>query len=235
MDPVLGLVTFCNQNPSMETRSLGIGVLALSAVLACLPVVAQPDKPGVAVDLNERLAEAQANPKLADTLFKTGRRVATFCANCHGEGGNSIKPDVPNLAGQNTAYLMEQLRRFADGRRRNDFMEGVIKAMSSDEKVGIALFFSAQQVPYKPAADAALAAKGEEVYQKICFRCHGNDGRGNAQFARIAGQQTDYLGTTLKRYRTGTGVRMDPLMANNTRLLTDANIDAVVAYVAAMK
>ena len=45
------------------------------------------------------------------------RKVAAFCANCHGEGGNSVKPDVPNLAGQNTAYLLDQVRQFSDGRR----------------------------------------------------------------------------------------------------------------------
>ncbi len=186
------------------------------------------------VDLSARLQAAQADPKLGESLFKTGRKVAAVCANCHGEGGNSPKPDTPNLAGQNPAYLLEQLRQFADGRRRNDFMEGMIKAMTADEKVGMVLFYAAQPVTLKPSIKPALVAKGKEYYGKICFRCHGEDGRGGEKFARIAGQQPDYLTTTLKRYRVGQGVRTDPLMAANTKLMSDADIEAVVAYVMTM-
>ncbi len=201
------------------------------------PVAAQPAKARAtaAVDLNARLDEAQADPKLAEMLFKTGRKVAAVCANCHGEGGNSAKPDIPNLAGQNPAYLLEQLRQFAEGRRRNEFMEGMIKAMSSDEKVGMVLFYTAQDVVHKPAANPALAAKGQEYFNKTCFRCHGSDGRGNAQIARIAGQQPAYLQLTLQRYRAGGGVRADSVMSSNARLMSDADISAVVAFVSAMQ
>lgn len=181
------------------------------------------------VDLGARLQAAQADPKLGESLFKTGRRVAAVCANCHGEGGNSPKADTPNLAGQNPAYLLEQLRQFADGRRRNEFMEGMIKAMTADEKVGMVLFYAAQPVTLKPSIKPALVAKGKEYYGKTCFRCHGEDGHGGEKFARIAGQQPEYLTATLKRYRVGQGVRTDPLMAANTKLMTDADIDAVVA------
>jgi cytochrome c553 len=187
------------------------------------------------VDLQARFKEVEHDPKLADAILKTGRNVAGFCANCHGEGGNSLKPDVPNLAGQNSAYLIEQLRQFADGRRRNEFMEGMIKALSADEKIGVVLFYASQKVMPKSASNTALAAKGKDYYSKICWHCHGEDGRGNAQFARIAGQQPDYLRITLKRYRAGTGVRVDPLMATSTKPMTDADIDAVVEFVTSMQ
>jgi cytochrome c553 len=187
------------------------------------------------VDLSARLLDAQNDPKLGEALLRTGRKVATVCANCHGEGGNSPKPDTPNLAGQNPAYLLEQVRQFASGRRRNEFMEGMIKAMTSDEKVGMVLFYSTQTVVHKPSSKPALVARGKEYFNKTCFRCHGEDGRGGAKFARIAGQQPEYLSVTLKRYRVGDGVRVDPLMAANTKLMTDADIEAVVAYVSAMQ
>lgn len=186
------------------------------------------------VDLAARLKEVQQDPKLQESLLKTGQRVAAVCANCHGEGGNSSKPDIPNLAGQNPIYLVEQLRQFADGQRRYEFMEGMIKAMSRDEKIGAVLFYASQKVTHKPAANAALAAKGKDYFNKICWRCHAEDGRGNEKFARIAGQQADYMRITLKRYRTGTGPRVDPLMVGSTKLMTDADIDAVVAYVSSM-
>ena len=102
-----------------------VGLLALGM---SQPVLAQVSKTRAPVDLSARLLEAQADPKLEQALLTTGRKVAAVCANCHGEGGNSVKPDIPNLAGQNPAYLLEQVRQFADGRRRDMFMEGMIRA-----------------------------------------------------------------------------------------------------------
>lgn len=202
------------------------------ACLAALPVVrAEP----ATVSPDVRLREVQADPKLVEHYNRIGRKVAAFCANCHGEGGNSVKPDVPNLAGQNTAYLLEQVRQFADGRRRNMFMEGLMKVLSNDEKIGIALYYSAQPVIPQPVRDPALVARGKAYYDRICWRCHGEQGHGNESYARIAGQQPVYLDVTLKRYRDGSASRADPLMAANTKTMSDADIQAVVAYVSSMK
>ena len=77
--------------------------------------------------------------------------------------------------------------------------------------------------------------QGKIYYDKICFRCHGEQGRGSERYARVAGQQADYLSRTLKRYRDGSGGRIDPLMAANTRTMKDEDIAAVVAYIASMK
>lgn len=186
------------------------------------------------VDLTARLKRVQSDTALSESLFKTGRKVAAVCAHCHGEGGNSVNAGIPNLAGQNPAFLIEQLRKFEDGRRVNEFMQGMIKAMNSDEKIGIVLFYSSQKVTPQPAIDTALIATGKTYYDKICWRCHSEDGRSEGQFARIAGQQPDYLSMMLKRYRAGSIVVGDPLMAASTRLMTDADIDAVVAYVASI-
>jgi cytochrome c553 len=221
----------------MTTSSLSSWVLAAVLALSASAVSAQSAQARASanVDLSARLAQAQVNPQLATDLLVKGRRAAAVCANCHGEGGNSVKPDFPNLAGQNPTYLLEQMRQFADGRRRFEFMEGMIKAMTSDEKVGVVLFYASQPVITSPPGNPALAAKGKEHFDKICFRCHGQDGHGNDTFARIAGQQAAYLTTTLKRYRSGQGTRTNPLMTDNIRHMTDADIDAVVAYVTALK
>lgn len=209
----------------------------MAGFFAALPVAAQSARARKTadVDLQARLQEVERDPKLTESIVKTGREVAGFCAHCHGAGGNSLKPDVPNLAGQNASYLIEQLRQFAEGRRRNEFMEGMIKAMTSDEKVGIVMFYANERVIHKPATNTALAAKGREYYDKACGQCHGHDGHGNAQFARIAGQQPEYLRETLKHYRGGNAMRTNPIMANFTRQMSDADIDAVVAYVSSMQ
>lgn len=218
-----------------------LGILTLGLLLICGgPALAQSAKARATanVDLALQLADVQSDPAQVSAMLKVGTKVANFCANCHGTGGNSVKPEVPNLAGQNPSYLLEQLRQFADGRRRNEFMEGMIKALTSDEKIGIVLYFSGQQVQPKPSTNPSLTAKGLELYQKNCMVCHGSDGRGNHQLARIAGQQPIYLENTLKRYRDGQGqsrnARTDASMAKVTSVLNDYEVKAVVAYLNAM-
>ena len=183
----------------------------------------------------EKLAAALQSPKAMETAVSAGREASAFCANCHGADGNSTIAEVPNLAGQNPAYLLEQIRKFGAGQRKNEFMQGLIKVLSDDEKVNIALYYSQLPVKARSGGDPALLAKGQAWYSKICFRCHGNDGRGNEKIARLSGQQPEYLALTLKRYRDGTGERIDPAMAANTSMLKDADIQAVVEYVSHMK
>lgn len=222
-------------NPKRLVAGLAAALLAALTLPAPMPATAQTAPTRAKVAPDERLKEVDRDPKLYEQYWKNGRKVAAFCANCHGEGGNSVKGDVPNLAGQNTAYLLDQVKQFADGRRKNLFMEGLVKALSPDEKVAVAVFYASQVVQHRPARDAALAARGKALYERNCFRCHGDLGHGSEQYARIAGQQDEYLAITLRRYRDGTGGRADPVMAANTRNLTDADLQAVVAYVASMK
>jgi cytochrome c553 len=164
-----------------------------------------------------------------------GRKAAAVCANCHGEGGTSVQPNVPNLAAQNAAYLLDQMDQFAQGRRKNDFMQGMIKAMKVDERAGVAMYYAAQKLVLPAPVPSALVEQGKALYSRNCFRCHGADGLGSEAFARIAGQQAGYVTQTLKRYRTGNGPRVNELMAANTKLLSDGDIQALAAYLASMR
>ncbi|MDQ3059465.1 MAG: c-type cytochrome [Pseudomonadota bacterium] len=216
--------------------------VALATVLVSMfvafPVLGQPAKDAVApakADLAERIKEVQNNPRQFEAAYKTGSKVVAVCANCHGQGGNSIKPDIPNLAGQNPAYLLEQMRQFTTGERRNEFMQGLIKVLKPEEKIGMVVYVANQEVVHKPADNTVLASKGQAYYAKNCVSCHGEQGRGNEKMARIAGQQTNYLNLALKRYRDGSTARRDPLMAASTQQMSNTDIAAVVAYVASMK
>lgn len=185
--------------------------------------------------LLEQLHSVEADPALSAAALRQGARVAAVCANCHGANGISAQQDTPNLAGQNPQYLLEQMQKFADGRRRFEFMEGLIKAMKPEERIAAVLFYARQAVPARPVEDAALHAKGKAYFEQVCFRCHGADGHGSAAFARLAGQSTAYVVRALKRYRDGTdGARSDPLMSATTRQMSDADMRAVAAYVASL-
>jgi cytochrome c553 len=217
-----------------------LGILTLGLLLICGgPALAQQSAKARAtanVDLTQQLADVQSDPPKAEAMLKLGAKTANFCANCHGMAGNSVKPEVPNLASQNPAYMLEQLRQFADGRRRFEFMEGLIKAMTSDEKIGIVIYYAAQKPPVPNVPNTPQLIKGKELYQKNCATCHGTDGHGNHQLARIAGQQVTYLENTLKRYRDtqGKGPRTDASMVKVTSALNDAEVKAVVTYLSSM-
>lgn len=185
--------------------------------------------------LTAQLKELEANPELLAASVARGRKLAAFCANCHGANGNSSLPDVPNLAGQNSAYLLTQMKKFAGGQRKDPFMVGMIKAMSDKEKLDAVLFYATQSVAPQPADDATAVARGKAMFNRNCFRCHGAEGLGSDLFPRLAGQKKTYVSKTLHRYRDGTGERLDPLMAANTKFLTDEDIAGLAAFVAAMR
>jgi cytochrome c553 len=204
------------------------------------PTPAQPAASNPAAVLpqwaQDKLAAAKADPKIHDQAYKQGAKIATFCANCHGPSGQSVRPDVPNLAGQNTIYVLNQLNKFHDGRRKGAFfMEGLVKAMSNEERFAVAVYYTNQELPRPQALnDTKLAAQGKAVYDNGCRKCHGESGAGSEKNSRLAGQQPGYLETSIRRYRDN-DARADEKMFKYTRSLTDAEIKALVAYIAGMR
>ena len=122
--------------------------------------------------IQERLKAIQADPVALKAAVDAGRKASFFCANCHGEEGISKQGDVPNLAGQNPAYLLEQIRKFGAGERKDAFMQGLIKVLKDDERLQISAFYASAKVP-PSRADAALAQRGKALFDKLCVRCHG--------------------------------------------------------------
>lgn len=208
--------------------------LLLMLCLMAFESAAAAETPHHAAALEERLANVMRDRKATDVAIQAARTVTAFCANCHGERGNSGLPEVPNLAGQNPSYLLEQIHKFGDGRRRNEFMQGLIKALSDDDKINVSIYYASMKAKSLPATNKALANQGQVLFFKVCQRCHGETGRGNNKIARLAGQKYEYVSKSLKRYRDGTGERLDPLMAVNAKLLTNNDITALAAYISSM-
>lgn len=199
-------------------------VLMVACLLAAGAVWAQPD-------LQARLKTVQGDPQQAASAVDAGKRASFFCANCHGESGLAKTPDVPNLAGQNPAYLLEQIRKFGAGERKDAFMQGLIKVLKDEERLQIALYFAQAKVP-QGKADPQLAARGKVLFEKLCVRCHGNEARGNETIPRLAGQQVPYVVKSVTRYRDQTGERNSQAMAIATGGLKNEDIQALANYVA---
>ena len=67
------------------------------------------------------------------------------CFLCHGATGHSSSKLYPELAGQNEAYLLKQLRLFKAGARDSSDMRKIVADMSDDDMRAAAHFFSQQQ------------------------------------------------------------------------------------------
>jgi cytochrome c553 len=201
---------------------LACAVLSSSQVLAATPAA-----------LEKIRALQSGDAKALQRAIDAGRQTASFCANCHGEDGNSNIPEVPNLSGQNPAYQLEQMRKFEAGERRDPFMQGLIKVLKEDERVNIVLYYSAAR-PQPGTANPALAARGKEKFKAQCVGCHGETARGNETIPRIAGQKSTYLITSLTRYRAQSKERSDPQMSAIAAALSKEEIAALAAYLASM-
>ena len=197
-------------------------ILFLAGLLASGPLFAQSAA-------HERMKTLQADPASLQAAIAAGKKASFFCANCHGEGGVAKTSDVPNLAGQHPAYLLEQIRKFGAGERKDQFMQGLIKVLNDEERAQIALYYASVKVP-PSKADAAQVAHGKVMFDKLCARCHGPNARGNELYPRLAGQQQPYLKKSITHYRDGTGVRNNQLMAIATSPLKNEDIVALSHY-----
>ncbi|WP_165873427.1 c-type cytochrome [Parasulfuritortus cantonensis] len=207
--------------------------LSIACLATVLGVAAAP--PALAADNAERVRQVAGSAADFEKASQAGKKAAFFCVNCHGEDGNSAYDYIPNLAGQNAVYLLNQIEKFADGRRQDEFMSGLIKVLKPEDRFNMALYYSGETVKTAVVKDSKQVAHGQQIYERACKSCHGAQGYGNEKIARLAGQQPVYLKKALEDYRASVKLRKDPIMGSIARRLKDADIDALAAYIPTMK
>ncbi|TXH33844.1 MAG: cytochrome c [Rhodospirillaceae bacterium] len=74
------------------------------------------------------------------------KKAAATCAVCHGVDGLSKTPDAPNLAGNNAAYLIKQLKAFKSGARQQDQMSIIAKDLGDEDMANVAAWYSSLKV-----------------------------------------------------------------------------------------
>ena len=94
-----------------------------------------------------KLAVSLAAILLATPAFaqRVDPELTSRCAPCHGSNGVSKFGSVPNLAGQNAPYLLNQLRAFHTGKRAHKEMRYMSRNMTEAEMEAIAAYFSSVQ------------------------------------------------------------------------------------------
>lgn len=160
-----------------------------------------------------------------------GKVKAQKCMTCHGENGVAPVAGVPHLAAQPALAIFYQLVQFREQYRKGGGMEGVANALSDQDMRDLAAYFTALPAPTGQSAEADAVALGQRVAQQsFCQSCHGAQLQGQKHIPRLAGQKSDYLALQLRNLRSGVRVDMDGTMGSAAKALTDAQIDALVAF-----
>lgn len=120
----------------------------------------------------------------------------SVCASCHGPDGVALGEEIPSLGGQNEAYLHGALTDFKEGKRPSAIMRGMTRDLDDADIRALARHFAAKPYVRKPQAVAGnTAARGREVYERLCQICHLDQGRATtyAEYPLLAGQSLPYM------------------------------------------
>lgn len=211
--------------------AIGVAIGFLMLVMGGVTSVSVADSSSQKEALVRKLALQKSNGAGWTALVQQARERAAFCARCHGEDGNSTQPLVPNIAGRNPYYLLEQIAKFADGRRSDYIMTPLARLFSEEDRVVVAAYYSTM-APRPYAVEAALAQRGKAAYQQRCVSCHGPDAHGSEQYARLAGQRIEYLRHRLFAFQQSTDA--PTVMHGVAKSLVEEDIQAITAYLASL-
>ncbi len=168
-----------------------------------------------------------------------------YCKTCHGLSGEGYLGyfPMPRLAGQQPEYIEAQLRAFIERRRSNPVMQNVAHVLSPSMVTALAMHFkNLNPKPFGGAPRGSIAT-GKKIYEEglpeanvpACSACHGNEGKGQNEIPRLAGQVYPYLVGQLTGWKQqrgqGTAVDTSAIMAPTAHNLTRSQVEAVAAYV----
>lgn len=77
--------------------------------------------------------------------IEAGKVKSATCAACHGADGNSPNGAFPILAGQYQDYLIQAMRDYRSGKRKNPIMSGLAAPLSDQDHEDLAAYFSSQK------------------------------------------------------------------------------------------
>ena len=132
-----------------------------------------------------------------------GEKISPACTVCHSDEGISRDPRIPNLNGQDHQYLIDATMAYADGKRINEDMQSIAKAIKPQDVsnlINVAGYYTAQK-GNKP--HTVMPQPPMKTIER-CHRCHGEKGGTSTDgIPRLAGQSESYLVGAMKAYQDG--------------------------------
>lgn len=172
------------------------------------------------------------------------------CASCHGKDGASADSQVPIIGGYSAKYLTDSLANYKKKARpcpKIKYASGAHKGQETDmcavaEKLAdpdvkaIADYLAAKPfVRAKQTADGAKTARGKQIQEGHCKKCHEDGGSSADDDAGIlAGQWMPYIRQTLEEFSAGKRPMPKKMKPKFEELKKD-DIDALVNYFGSFK
>lgn len=188
-----------------------------------------------------------AADSLVDGDAEAGKAKALTCSACHGQDGNSVNPEWPNIAGQNAPYLVAQLGAFKSGLRQNPLMTSQAMLLSDADMRNLAVYYESLPAGVSAVTDPGSVARAEALYRggnedarvPACLACHGPAGRGNpaAGYPALNGQHAAYTAKQLRDYASNARKSVDKtrIMNDISARLSEQDIVALASYVQGLK
>lgn len=151
--------------------------------------------------------------RLANADRANGKRIVDeVCAACHGDGGLSLDPTYPYLAGQSAAAIYKQLHDYRNGARVDPRMTPVVAKLNDLDMADVAAFMAKNNIWASlgareyvgEAATLELLNRGDP-HRGIpaCNSCHGRHVGGPIETPTLAGQHREYIKRQLDLYAAG--------------------------------
>ena len=181
-------------------------------------------------------AAALAFAGAATAAGPSAAMLASACAGCHGTGGASAGPSMPSLAGQSRLAIVESMKGFKSGERPSTVMGRLSKGYSDADFEAMAEFFSKQKpFPNSGSANPAKVARGSELHEKHCARCHVEDGKEIKDNSPImAGQWVKYLEIQMQDFAAGKRKMFDR-KEEKMKPLSKDELEAIAHFYASVK
>jgi cytochrome c oxidase subunit 2 len=173
------------------------------------------------------------------------------CVACHGEQGQgNAALGAPNLAGQHSVYLAQQMRGFKTGSRGYDpkdtygaQMRAIVANLDEAEIDRLAMHYARLEPPRSQVVVGEQAARGRDIYQGTCASCHGPEGEGFAYLKapNLRILDASYLDRQLVNYVQGvrgSGGHADQLglwmRGISLQISGDADRKAIIDYIVSL-
>jgi cytochrome c553 len=178
-----------------------------------------------------QISRREATPaRTEEDPFAAVRELTEECAGCHGEAGNSDIPGTPSLAGQHVTYLVNALRAYQDGLRKNEEMQMFVESLSSSEIEDMAYYYAAM-VPKRAEPTGDGDAFAGRAVTAPCAGCHADDGNNkDPKTPRLAGLDAEYLIAAAEAYKEG--LRDHDVMREAVSALRAVDVKNMAAYYA---